>query len=377
MRRAFIYGVSVDGDNFTDRIRETKRLKLDFENGLNTVLISPRRMGKTSLVRKVQASITDPKIKVIYMDVYDCRSEYDFYNKFAALVLRETAGKVEQALEYAKDFLVRVSPKISFSPEPNSDFSLSLGITPKSHTAEEVLELPERIARKRGIHIVICIDEFQQIGEFPDSLVVQKRLRSVWQHQRNTSYCLFGSKKHLMANLFQNKRMPFYQFGEMIFLDKISTEDWVRYICSQFENAGKFISPDLASKICEVVGNYSSYVQQLAWNVFAATEKVVTEEILSVAIEELIAQTSALFMNQIEGLTTYQMNFIRAVCSGIHEGFGVKDLTLEYDFGAKSNISRIKKALQEKEIIEIEKGKVYMADPVFVSWFNRTYGTYS
>lgn len=104
MRRAFIYGVSVNGENFTDRVRETKRLKLDFENGLNTVLISPRRMGKTSLVKKVQASITDPKIKVIYMDVYDCRSEYDFYNKFAALVLKETAGKMEQALENAKDF---------------------------------------------------------------------------------------------------------------------------------------------------------------------------------------------------------------------------------------------------------------------------------
>lgn len=377
MKRAFIYGVSVDGENFTDRVRETKRLKLDFENGLNTVLISPRRMGKTSLVRKVQASITDPKIKVIYMDVYDCRSEYDFYNKFAALVLKETAGKVEQALENAKDFLVRVSPKISFSPEPNSDFSLSLGITPKSHTAEEILELPERIARKRGVHIVVCIDEFQQIGEFPDSLVVQKRLRSVWQHQKNTSYCLFGSKKHLMANLFQNKRMPFYQFGEMIFLDKISTEDWVKYISSQFESAGKYIAPDLASMICEAVGNYSSYVQQLAWNVFAETEKVVSEQTLSVAIDELIVQSSALFINQIEGLTTYQMNFIRAVCSGIHEGFGMKDLSLEYDFGTKSNLSRIKRALQEREIIEIEEGKVYMADPVFELWFKRTYGSYS
>lgn len=377
MRRAFIYGVSVGGENFTDRVRETKRLKLDFENGLNTVLISPRRMGKTSLVKKVQASITDPKIKVVYMDVYDCRSEYDFYNKFAASVLKETASKMEQALENAKDFLARVSPKISFSPEPNSDFSFSLGITPKTHSAEEVLALPEQIARKRGIHIVVCIDEFQQIGEFPDSLAVQKRLRSVWQHQKNTSYCLFGSKKHLMANLFQNKRMPFYQFGEMIFLERIPTEDWVKYISAQFENAGKSISPDLALRICETVRNYSSYVQQLAWNVFAETEKVVSEEILLRAIDELIVQSSALFINQIEGLTTYQMNFIRAVCAGIHEGFGVKEVVSEYDFGAKSNLSRIKKALQEKEIIEIEGRKVYMADPVFELWFKRSYGSYS
>lgn len=373
MKRVFMYGVSVEGENFTDRVRETKRLMLNFENGLNTVLISPRRMGKTSLIKKVQASITNPKIKVIYMDVYDCRSEYDFYNRFAALILQETAGKMEQALENAKQFLLRISPKISFSPDPTADFSLSLGITPQSHTPEEILNLPEQIAQKHHIHIVVCIDEFQQIGEFPDSLAVQKRLRSVWQHQQNVSYCLFGSKKHLMANLFQNKRMPFYQFGEMIFLDKIPSEDWIKYITTQFESRGKHISPELALKICEAVDNYSSYVQQLSWNVFAETDKDVTEKTLSVAIDELFAQSSALFMQQIEGLTTYQMNFIRAICSGIHTGFGTQATIKNFNLGTKSNLTRIKTSLTEKEIIETVNGQVYLADPVFELWFRKTY----
>lgn len=373
MKRVFMYGVSVEGENFTDRVRETKRLKLNFENGLNTVLISPRRMGKTSLIKKVQADITNPKIKVIYMDVYDCRSEYDFYNKFAALILQETAGKMEQTLENAKQFLLRISPKISFSPDPTADFSLSLGITPQSHTPEEILNLPEKIAQKHQIHIVVCIDEFQQIGEFPDSLAVQKRLRSAWQHQQNVSYCLFGSKKHLMANLFQNKRMPFYQFGEMIFLNKIPTEDWIKYITTQFESRGKHISPEFALKICEAVDNYSSYVQQLSWNVFAETEKEVTEQTLSVAIDELFAQSSALFMQQIEGLTTYQMNFIRAICSGIHAGFGTQATIKNFNLGTKSNLTRIKTSLTEKEIIETDNGQVYLADPVFELWFRKTY----
>lgn len=373
MKRVFMYGVSVEGENFTDRVRETNRLILNFENGLNTVLISPRRMGKTSLIKKVQASINNPKIRVVYMDVYDCRSEYDFYNKFAAFILQATASKMEQALENAKQFLLRVAPKISFSPDPNSDFSLSLGITPQSHTPGEILNLPEQIAQKHNIHIVVCIDEFQQIGEFPDSLTVQKRLRSAWQHQQNVSYCLFGSKKHLMANLFQNKRMPFYQFGEMIFLDKIPTEDWIKYISKQFESRGKYIPPKLALKICETVGNYSSYVQQLSWNVFAETEKEVTEKILSIAIDELFAQSSALFMQQIEGLTTYQMNFIRAICSGIHNGFGTQETMLSFNLGTKSNLSRIKATLTEKEIIETIDGQVYLADPIFKLWFKRTY----
>lgn len=207
----------------------------------------------------------------------------------------------------------------------------------------------------------------------PDSLTVQKRLRSAWQHQQNVSYCLFGSKKHLMANLFQNKRMPFYQFGEMIFLDKIPTEDWIKYISKQFESRGKYIPPKLALKICETVGNYSSYVQQLSWNVFAETEKEVTEKILSIAIDELFAQSSALFMQQIEGLTTYQMNFIRAICSGIHNGFGTQETMLSFNLGTKSNLSRIKATLTEKEIIETIDGQVYLADPIFKLWFKRTY----
>ena len=164
------------------------------------------------------------------MDIYDCRSEYDFYNRFATVLMKETALKSEQIIENIKRFLVRLTPKISFSPEPMSDFSLSLGITPQNYQPEEILQLPELIAQEQGKHIVVCIDEFQQIGEFPDSVTVQKRLRSVWQHQQHVSYCLFGSKKHLMTKLFQNRKMPFYQFGEMMYLDKISTEDWVPFI---------------------------------------------------------------------------------------------------------------------------------------------------
>jgi len=84
MNRAFVYGMSVEGENFTDRVQETRRLKLDFENGINVILVSPRRMGKSSIVKKVKSEITNPAIKVIFMDIYDCRSEYDFYNRFAS-----------------------------------------------------------------------------------------------------------------------------------------------------------------------------------------------------------------------------------------------------------------------------------------------------
>lgn len=373
MDKAFIYGMSVGGDNFTDRVNETKRLKMNFESGMNTILISPRRMGKTSLVKKVMGETDTAVVKPIYMDIYDCRSEYDFLNRFATVLMKGTASRTDQILENIKQFLVRVSPKISFSADPLSEVSLSLGITPKEYQPEEILNLPEVIARERGMHIVVCIDEFQQIGELPDSLTVQKRMRGVWQHQKHVSYCLFGSKKHLMTNLFQNKRMPFYQFGEMMYLDCIPTADWVKFIVGRFEKNGKHLSEELAEKVCRTVNNHSSYVQQLAWNLLAETDVTATESDFGNAVDALIAQCSGLFVQQTIGLTSYQINFIRALCAGIHTDFGSKENAEQYPLGTKSNLVRIKEALTEKELIEERKDGVYLSDAVFEIWFKREF----
>ncbi len=373
MNKPFIYGAAVGGENFTDRVQETRRLRMDFENGLNAILISPRRMGKTSLVQKVRNEMTDEKIKVIYMDIYDCRSEYDFLERFASILIKQTAGKVEMLAGTVMEFLARVVPKVSFSPEPNSEFSLSLGITPETHTPDEILNLPERIAEKRGVHIIVCIDEFQQVGEFPDSLNVQKRMRGAWQHHKNASYCMFGSKKHLMVKIFQSKRMPFYKFGDTIFLDKIPDADWVAFIQSRFANKEKSISEDFAKRICRTVDGHSSYVQELAWNVFVETEREVTEDSFQRGLDELLHQNSALFQSRIETLTSFQMNFLRALCDGIHSDFGSKRIIDAYRLGTKSNITRLKSSLEDKELIETSKGATTIADPVFLLWFKREY----
>ncbi len=373
MSKTFIYGKMVEGDNFTDRVKETRRLKANFEEGINTIVISPRRIGKSSLIKRVKDSIDNPMIKVVMMDIYDCRSEYDFLNRFAAVLMKEAAGRMERVLDTIQKFLVRVVPKVSYSPAPLMDYSISLGITPQNYSPEEILALPEIIAREQGVQIVVCIDEFQQVGEFPDSITVQKRMRGVWQRQQDVSYCMYGSKKHMMTKIFQNKRMPFYQFGEITYLDKIPREDWVNYIVGRFSTKGKTISDYFAGKICDAVDGYSSYVQQLAWDVMQETESEVTEESFANGMEALLDQNAGLFTNQTETLTSYQMNLLRAICSGIHDEYTSKAVTDVYNLGTKSNIVRIKTSLAEKEIIDVVKGKSYISDPVFELWFRREY----
>lgn len=369
MRKPFIYGVSVEGEHFTDRELETKRLQLNFENGVNSILISPRRMGKTSLVKKVKSLAENAKLKIVYVDIYKCRTEYEFYEKYASAIIQATSTKMEKMVADAKEFLLGVSPKIVFSPEPTTEFSLSLGINPRTNTPEEILDLPEKIARKRDIQIVVCIDEFQQIGEMPDSLTLQKTIRSVWQHHRHTSYCLFGSKQHLMSQLFYSRKMPFYQFGDMFFLRKIPSEKWIPFIMSRFEVAGRKISTELAEKICTTVDNYSAYVQQLAWNVLTATDEVADEQSFQEGLDATLAQVVPLFVEQTANLSSYQLNLIRAICAGYHDNFGKSEVTSCFNLGTRSNLPKLKKALIEREFIEETESGLFLSDPLFGVWF--------
>ena len=371
--KPFIFGVATSGDNFTDREKETARLLSNFQHGVNTVLISPRRWGKTSLVQKVCRLTQSDKLKIVYLDIFSCRSDGDFYNAFAAAVLKQTSSKWDEWVENAKLFLSRISPRISLGPDPMSDFSISLELNPKSDDIDEILQLPERIAQKKGINIVVCIDEFQQIAEFKDSKMFQKRLRSVWQLQKSVSYCLFGSKMHLMNELFEKRNLPFYKFGDAVYLPKISTSDWVKYICGRFEATGKHISKELAEKICRTVDNHSSYVQQLAWLVWIQTKEVATDQNFEDAFQDIVDQNTPLFEKQTESLTTYQMNFLRAIVNGVHKEFTTQEVLQKYQLGSSANVSTVKRALIKKELIETEKQQVIIPDPVMRIWLKREF----
>ncbi|MEE0267044.1 MAG: ATP-binding protein [Bacteroidales bacterium] len=371
--KPFIFGIATSGDNFTDRKKETERLLLNFQHGVNTVLISPRRWGKTSLVQKVCRLAQSDKLKVVYLDIFSCRSDKEFYNAFATAIIKQTSSKFEEWLDNAKLFLSRITPKISIGPDPMTDFSISLEMNPKSEDIDEILQLPEKIAQKKNCSIVICIDEFQQIAEFSDSKTFQKRLRTVWQLQKNVSYCLFGSKKHLMNELFENKSYPFYKFGDAIYLQKIGTQDWVEYICNRFSVTGKQISEQLAERICQAVDNHSSYVQQLAWLVWIHTDKIATEKDFESAYQDIIDQNTPLFEKQTESLTTYQMNFLRAVLDGVHSEFTKQEILNKYQLGTSANISIVKRALEKKELIEIEKRKISIPDPILKEWLRREF----
>lgn len=367
----FVFGKAAEGAYFTDRSEDARRLRANLTHGINTILISPRRWGKTSLVKKVISEIEQPDIKPIFIDIFQCKSEYEFYHAFATAVVKQTSTKMEEWIETAKTFLSNVSPKFSFGSDPMNDFSLSFEWKPNNNTEAEILQLPEEIAKRKNIRIVICLDEFQQIADFADSTTFQKKLRSIWQHQQSVTYCMFGSKKHLMEYIFNDKSMPFYKFGDMMFLKKIPTEEWVTFICKKFQETGKNISISQATEICNATENLSSYVQHLAWVVWYKSDKNVTNKDVISAIDDLLEQNKVFFQREVEQLSEMQLNFLRAIANGVTSGFSRKEIIKKYRLESSANIQAIKKALLKKDLIETDGQEINFNDSLFKLWLKR------
>lgn len=367
----FIFGRPVEGEFFTDREVETARLSANFRSGVNTFLLSPRRWGKTSLVKKVISQTASDDLKVVFVDVFKCKTPLEFSETLASAILSQTSSKTEEFIENAKAFLGRISVGFNLSPDPAASMDIRLGLADDKADISNVLQIPQKIAQKKKVRIVVCIDEFQQIGEYSDSISFQKELRTVWQHQPDVTYCLFGSKRHMMESLFDTPEKPFYKFGDIIYLKTIPLEYWEKYISDKFSETGKKITAYQIQRICETVQYHSSYVQQLSWYVFLNSSDEVKDEDIETGIDELIAQNSALFENWTDTLPSYQMRFLNALADGIYEGFSTSGVISRYRLGSSANVVALKKSLLEKNLIYVEDKKAYLSDPVMGLWLKR------
>ncbi len=371
MNSPFLYGKTVSEATFTNRSADLKRLKQNLQNQINTILISPRRWGKSSLVKKAALEIANNKTKVIMLDLMSIRNEEEFYKQFAAETIKATSNKITEWIENAKQFFKQVTPRISVGTDPTEDFEISFEWKELEKHYKEILNLPQRIAEEKNISIIICIDEFQNCGTFNEPSLFQKRLRTEWQHHSKVTYCLYGSRQHMMAELFEKQSMPFYKFGDVVYLPKIERLDWIKFISTQFANTAREITEEQANTIAAFVEDHSYYVQQLSFLVWVSTTKKVSTEIIRAAVDTLLSQNAILYTRDTEELSNVQHNFLKAVASGINIGLSSKDVMHQYKLGTSANVQKIKKALVQKELIDTSVGAIYFIDPVYLLWFKK------
>lgn len=369
----FVFGRMAEFENFTDRNKEKEHLITNWKGLVNTIVISPRRWGKTSLVNNALYTLSKNKdFLTVHIDMFNCRTEEQFYKTFANAILKASSSKMEEFATSVKKYLGAFSPKISIGDGVQQyDVSLSFDYSDKNLSIDEILDLPQQIAHDKKKKFVVCIDEFQNIGYYEQSLAFQKQLRSHWQKQSSVCYCLYGSKRHMLMDIFGNYEMPFYKFGDILFLQKIAEQDWLPFITTQFSKDGKSISEELASYIVKKVNAHPYYVQQLAQLSWLRTEKICSKEIIDLAHEALVGQLNLLFSNLLDSLRPKQINFLHAVVDGV-VNFSSKEVLKKYDLGTSANIKNLRSAVLERDLIDIvSKDKIEIQDPIFAYWLKQ------
>lgn len=374
MEVPFTFGKLVHDDDFTNRILESKRLVSNFESSINTILISPRRWGKSSLVLKAskQISRNTKDIIICMMDLHNIRSEEQFYKLIATKVLQASASRIETILENAKSFLGRFIPNLSFSPDPGTELKLSMDWDEVKKDPDDILDLAERIAIKLKKKLVLCIDEFQNISEFEDSLGFQRKLRSHWQLHKHVSYCLYGSKRHMLMEVCSSPSMPFYKFGDLIFLEKIKEGEWITFITERFKGTGKTISNTAAESIARLCDNHPYYVQQLSQQAWLRTESICDSDTVQLAFDDLVAQLSMLFQILTDDLTSRQINLLNAIIAG-EEKLTSQRVLKNYKLGTSANALKVKRSLHDKEVLDIVGKTITFNDPLYKYWLENDY----
>lgn len=374
METPFVFGQIAKGSSFVNRSSEVKHLVSNFSTGVNTMIISPRRWGKSSLVAKsaLKLAQSHKNIRVCELDLFRVQDEDHFFEVYVQAVLKASSSRWQEWMSSAKELLGGLISSISIGTDPVNDFSLKLSWNKIERDQKTILDLPEKIGLKKKLYFVICVDEFQKIDEFKGSLFLQQRLRSHWQNHERTSYCLYGSRRHVITKLFTSQSQPFYRFGDVIFLRKIDPEHWYKYIQKQFAATGKLIERSIIENIIQTTSNHPYHVQQLSHHIWRQTDKEVTPEIFRSSLKELLLNNEILFRREVESVSPLQLGYLEAIVNQ-EKHLNAAETVSKYKLGSPGNLSTVKSALESKEIIDFFEKEPAFVNPLFEHWLREYY----
>lgn len=375
LQNPFTFGLTQKEHAFTNRSHELDMLYQLFSNSINCILVSPRRWGKSSLVRESSKVVSrkNEKIRFCFLDMFSIDSEEAFYQAYASQLLQISTNKIQEVLSQASQYFKKLVPKISMGLSPENNISVSFDWHDLKQHKTEVLELSQKIAVKKNIKLVVCIDEFQSLSRFDDPNQFQRTLRSVWQNHDHVSYCLYGSKRNMMEHIFNNRKMPFYRFGEFIPLTKIAEQHWLPFIKKGFEDAGKTISEVDIKWLVNQMDCHPYYVQQLAYHVWNSTVNNTTEEVLNECLERIIQHNSWMYEREVENLSRTQVSLLKAIINE-EKQLSSQHTLAKYNMGTSATVTKNKRILEENDVIIKQGKKVSMVDPVFVLWMKKRFG---
>ncbi len=246
---------------FCNREKETDEIINAIENRRNLTLVSHRRLGKSGLIKHVFYQLQKEKgLKLFYIDVMDATDLSGFVELIAKEIIGKVDNKTMKLLKVFGNIVKSIRPKISVDPmtgKPEIEIFIPNDIPPETSLAEIFSYL-----QKQEKRVIIALDEFQQITEYPEKNV-EALLRKYIQQLANTTFIYSGSQKHLLLSMFSDYGRPFYQSSEILNLGKIEKETYKSFIRGKFEKGKMDIGPVALELIMKYSENHTFYVQYL------------------------------------------------------------------------------------------------------------------
>jgi hypothetical protein len=374
----FVYGEVVPAEAFVDRVDELRRLVADLAAGQKVFLISPRRYGKSSLIRRALAAMSRRGALIVEVTVSSCSSYVAFLEAYARAIA--TAGTERRhARAWIVEAMRSARPEVRDGPGDSPLGALTVSFPTVrsdrdvSRLAQEVFALPARLADARGRKVVVALDEFQAIAGFNGGSV-EHAMRAAVQHQRDVGYVFAGSEPSLMERMLGPKR-PFYKAGPVIRLDRIPGDEFAAFIDARFRRSGMTPEVNFGSAIVELAGNLPYDVQRLAhetWDeVRASGRRRATLDDLHRALRRLLAEHHVMFEALWQRLTLAQRAALRAVVLEDGRELLSADVRVRHRLAGPSSVQASLAALQRDDVVSRERDRYVVVDSLLREWVAR------
>jgi AAA+ ATPase superfamily predicted ATPase len=369
----FSFGTIVRGDNFYDRKEECKRIVETLSGGNNIVLYAPRRFGKTSLVFKAIEQLEAQGFICIYFDFMPVFSP----ESFVRLYTKALSAKQSNLKKFAQTFasvIQTIRPVLSFGADGSPEFSIDFAGTSVDETiVAQLLDMPEKLSGNTK-RVIVLFDEFQEVEKL-NGINFEGLLRSKIQQQHTTNYLFFGSKTHLLKELFNNKKRAFYNAASQMTIGYLPEDETIEFLQKKFSESAIILPVEMANYIISVAGNIPHYIQMMAaeiWQYMVNEHSLVTKEIIDDCTQRLLVLKGDYYMELFDRQSQSRKQLLQALTKNGKNLFSAAYIRAHRLPGA-STLQRAVEGLVADGTVEKMGDEYFIADPFFKLFLAATY----
>ena len=366
----FIYQGYESPKYFCDREVETKTLLSHLKNGRNVTLISPRRIGKTGLIKNTFYHLKEQEkdATCLYIDIFATKNLHDFVELLGVIVINEIVRKNASFIEKTISFFSALRPVLSMDPLTGEP---SVSITVEPSKEDITIQSIFNYLNDSEQEVYIAIDEFQQIAEYPEK-GTEALLRSYIQFAQHVHFIFSGSKFHLMAEIFGSPKHPFYQSTEMMGLKPLDSDVYYDFCLQFFKEKGGNIEKDIFEYLYNMFEGHTWYIQCIMNRLYEANTNVESTEQVNAAILSILAGREPQFESLSQFFTDNQFSLLKAIAKeGIVAQPTAGRFIKSHNLSGASSTKAALKVLEDKELVYRKPEGYIIYDRFMDLWLKR------